>query len=63
MTFPRRRQSSARWPLLGAAVLAASAAAVTWMLFLRKESNALSDEDLREIEAFEEYERRKREKA
>jgi hypothetical protein len=56
--FRRRRSVAARWPWLLAAVTAGAAAYVAWSLFLR--GGDLTDDQVREIEAFEEYERRKR---
>lgn len=55
-----RRQKASRWPVLLAMALAAAAALFAWAFLLRDGEVSLSDEELREIEAFEEYERRKR---
>ena len=55
-----RRKRAARWPVLLAMALAAAAAFFAWAFLLRDNEVSLSDDELREIEAFEEYERRKR---
>ena len=55
-----RRPKAARWPIILAMTLATAAALFAWAFLLRDKEVSLSDEELREIEAFEEYERRKR---
>jgi hypothetical protein len=59
MTLPHRRRKSSSWPLLAATTLAVAAGLVAWSLFFR-EAKELSEDELREMEAFEEYERKKR---
>lgn len=56
----RRQKAAARWPIVLAMGLAAAAAFFAWAFLVRDNDVSLSDEELREIEAFEEYERRKR---
>jgi hypothetical protein len=59
MSIIRRRKAAARWPLITAMTLAAAAAFFAWAFLVREKEAALTDEELREVEAFEEYERRK----
>ena len=54
-----RRKSRARLRLIAATILAGAAAFVAWSLLL-KESKSPTEDELREIEAFEEYERGKK---
>lgn len=63
MAFSRRRKASTRWPLIAASALAAAAAFFAWAILLRERDTALTDDELREVEAFDEYERRKRSEA
>jgi hypothetical protein len=59
MIFGKRRKLSSRWPYLTAAFLAGAAAYVVLRLFFR-DFDSLTDDQVREVEAFEEYERRQR---
>ena len=60
MILPRRRKTSGRWPLIAATALAATGVFFAWTLFRRDKGANLTEDELREVEAFEENERRKR---
>ena len=57
MKIFRRRTMISRWPFWTAASLAVAAATVAWAL-LRKSRSEPTDDERREVEAFDEYERR-----
>ena len=60
MSLLSRKKAAARWPLMAAMTLAAAAAIFAWAYLVREKDAALTEEELREVNAFEEYERRKR---
>jgi len=60
MSLLRRKKAAARWPLISAVAVATAAAFVAWTFLVREKDAALTDDELREMDAFEEYERRKR---
>ncbi len=59
MSILRRKKSAAQWPLLTAMALATAAAFFAWAFLIREKDAALTDDELSEVNAFEEYERRK----
>ena len=60
MSLLRRKKAAARWPLISAVAVATAAAFLAWTFLREKDAAAPTDDELREMDAFEEYERRKR---